>query len=34
MESKLEFDLVIEDVLSPQEIFDYIIETMELKNEL
>jgi|TARA_R100000030_G_scaffold40295_1_gene30296 guanylate kinase len=34
MESKSEFDLVIEDVLSPQEIFDYIIETMELKNEL
>ena len=34
MESKLEFDLVIEDVSSPQEIFDYIIETMELKNEL
>ena len=29
MESKSEFDLVIEDVLSPQEIFDYIIETWE-----
>ncbi len=26
---KSEFDLVIEDVLSPQEIFDYIIETLE-----
>ena len=26
-EQKSEFDLVIEDVLSPQEILDYIIET-------
>jgi len=25
---KLEFDLVVEDVLSPQEIFDYILETI------
>ena len=33
MKKKSEFDLVIEDVLSPQEIFDYIIETLELKNE-
>ena len=34
LKKKSDYDLVVEEVLSPQEILDYIIEKTGFKNEL